>query len=92
VKTKILNEGSKNIADKDNSSSQSEVLMTKSRGRSKSRGPIKGEENVEGAFHRANKRSYPFAFNLCCKPIVVVDVFQLFVFLVLLVILTAEAL
>jgi hypothetical protein len=34
VKTRVLNEESKKIADKDGSSSHSEVLVTQSRGRS----------------------------------------------------------
>jgi hypothetical protein len=45
VKTIILNEESRKIADKDGSSSHSEVLETQSRGRSKSRGPKKGERS-----------------------------------------------
>jgi hypothetical protein len=43
VKTKVLNEESRKIADKDISSSHSEVLVTQSRGRSKIRGPSKSE-------------------------------------------------
>jgi hypothetical protein len=43
VKTKVLKEDSRKIADKDGSSSNSEVLVTQSRGRSKSRAPGKGE-------------------------------------------------
>jgi hypothetical protein len=39
VKTKVLNKVSKKIADKDGSYSHSEVLVTQSRGRSKSRDP-----------------------------------------------------
>ena len=44
VKTKVLNEESRKIADKDGSSSHSEMLVAESRGRSKSRGPSKGGE------------------------------------------------
>jgi hypothetical protein len=43
VKTKVLKEDSRKIADKDGSSSNSEVLVTQSWGRSKSRAPGKGE-------------------------------------------------
>jgi hypothetical protein len=45
VKTRVLNEQSKKNADKDGSSSQSEVLVTQSWGRSKSTGPGKGERS-----------------------------------------------
>jgi hypothetical protein len=45
VKTRVLNEESRKIADKDGFSSHSEVLVTQSRGRSKSRGPGKGERS-----------------------------------------------
>jgi hypothetical protein len=46
VKTKVLNEESKKIADKDGSSSHSEVLVTPSRGRSRSRGSGKEERSI----------------------------------------------
>ena len=42
VKTKVLNEEVRRIAEKRNSSSHSEVLVTESRGTSMSRGPRKG--------------------------------------------------
>jgi hypothetical protein len=45
VKTKVLNKESRKIAGKEGSSSHSEVLMTQSRGRSKSRGLRKGERS-----------------------------------------------
>jgi hypothetical protein len=45
VNTKVLNEESTKIVDKDGSSSHSEVLVTQSRGRSKSRVPGKGERS-----------------------------------------------
>jgi hypothetical protein len=45
VKTRVLNEESKKISDKDGSSSHSEVLVTQSRERNKSRGSRKGERS-----------------------------------------------
>jgi hypothetical protein len=47
VKNKVLNEEYRKTIDKNGSSSHSEVLVTQSRGRSKSRGPSHGEEEVE---------------------------------------------
>uniref|UniRef100_A0ACD5V194 Uncharacterized protein n=1 Tax=Avena sativa TaxID=4498 RepID=A0ACD5V194_AVESA len=44
VKTKVLNEESRKIADKDDSSSHYEMLVTESRGRSKGKGPSKRGE------------------------------------------------
>jgi hypothetical protein len=41
----VQNKESRKIADKDGSSSHSEVLVTQSRGRRKSRGPGKGERS-----------------------------------------------
>jgi hypothetical protein len=45
LKTKVLNEESGKIPDKDSSSSYSELLVTRSREISKSRGPGKGERS-----------------------------------------------
>ena len=42
VKTKVINEETRRLAERDSSSSKSEVLVTESRGRSKSRGLKKG--------------------------------------------------
>ena len=64
MKTKVLNEESRKIADKDGSSSRSEILVTESRGRSKSRGPSKGGERSRSK--SKGKRKYAdFVCNHC---------------------------